>query len=285
MAIWVVMRCHNDMPFLADTLEALARQTEKVRLLALDNASSDGGRELLAGAAEKLIDIPEGAYVPGRVLNLGMAESNGEVTAFLNADCTPTHSDWLARLIEPMKHNQVAATFGRQDPRPDCPALLVKDTVMTYGDGVNQSHWRHCFSMAASAIRRQVWKEMPFDESLGYSEDIDWTWRARKQGHLVRYVANAAALHSNSYGLAGHWRRQYGEGRAEAVIFDWDKWQGSFFRYSLLPFVRQVAGDLPWCARRGLWQGVVASPLWRLTQMIARRRGFTNGRRERRGTA
>ena len=218
--------------------------------------------------------------MPGRVLNQGMANSQGEVVVFLNADCTPTHPDWLARLIEPFNDEQVAASFGRQDPRPDCPTLLAKDTFMTYGDGEQQARWRHCFSMAASAIRRRVWQEMPFDEGLGYSEDIDWTWRARQKGFQIRYAPQARALHSNNYGLSGHWRRQYGEGKAEAVIFDWPGWQASLLRYSLLPLGRQVLSDLRWCAKRGQWQGAIYSPLWRLVQMAARRRGFCAGRRK-----
>ena len=61
MATWVVMRCHNDMPLLADTLEALSGQSQPLKLLALENASTDGGRELLQKAAHKFIDVPKAA--------------------------------------------------------------------------------------------------------------------------------------------------------------------------------------------------------------------------------
>ena len=170
---WVAMRSRNDMPLVERTLAALAGQRLEHRLLVLDNASTDGTRDAVARYADKVIDIAEGAYVPGRVLNLAMRETEGELVAFLNSDCEPEDPDWLGRLLAGMDDPSTAAAFGRQDPRPGCAPLMAKDTLMTFGDGFRQARWRHCFSMASSCVRRSVWEAMPFSETLRYSEDID----------------------------------------------------------------------------------------------------------------
>jgi len=273
----IILRCHNDLPLLAETLAGVSRQTMPYRLIVLDNESTDGSRETAAEHADVLIDIPAGSYVPGRVLNQGMAEAASEFVAFLNSDCTPVNEHWLAGLLAGFAPG-VGAVFGRQSPRPDCWPLFAKDTNDTFGDGRRQAAWLHCFSMASSAIRRQVWEEVPFDPDLQYSEDIDWTWRIRQLGHEIRYVPDAEVLHSHNYTLRQFHRRQYGEGRAEARIFPWTAWDSSFLRYSCLPALRKVLADWKYCLPRGHFASLCHSPGLRLAQMLGRRRGFSAGR-------
>lgn len=276
----VVMRARDDMPVIADTLGMLARQDVPHRLIVLDNASRDGTREEAARHGATLIEVPEGQYVPGRVLNLGMTHASGEVVVFLNSDCTPTHPEWLGRLLRAFDDPRVAAVFGRQEPRPGLFPLWARDVEEAYGDGQRHARWRHCFSMASSAIRRAVWHDMPFDEELRYSEDIDWTWRARLRGYQVRYVADARVLHSHAYTPAQLYRRQYGEARAEARIFAWSAWQRSFLRYALMPYGRQVLADVAYCVRVGRVDAALTAPVLRLVAMLGRWRGLRDGLRE-----
>jgi rhamnosyltransferase len=280
-AVPVIMRTRNDQPLVAETLAMLHRQTRSHELIVFDNDSHDGTRALVERQAARVHTVRAGQYVPGRVLNRAMETTTGELVVFLNADCTPIDEHWLAALLAAFEDDNTAAVFGRQIPRPDCNLLLAKDTEDTYGDGQRQARWRHCFSMAASAIRRSVWERLRFSETLRYSEDIDWTWQARRRGHHIRYAPAAAVLHSHDYSLRQFYRRQYGEGCAEAHIFDWSTWQTSFLRYSLMPFTRQVIGDVQTCLHRGAVGTALYSPALRLAQMLGRRAGFRQGRRER----
>jgi rhamnosyltransferase len=277
----IVMRSHNDMPIISDTLARLHEQDHPFELICLDNESDDGTVQELQKYTDRIINIPKGSYVPGRVLNRGMELSQSDWVVFLNSDCTPQGSDWLSNLLLGVTENdRTAAVFGRQIPRPDCHPLLAKDTEDTYGDGSRQEYWRHCFSMASSAVSRSVWETQRFDEDLKYSEDIDWTWRARQKGFAIRYVADSVVMHSHNYSLQQFYRRHYGEGLAEARIFPWSNWDGSLLRYSLLPYARQVLGDWNYCLSKGLWSGAVYSPVLRFAQLLGRRRGFQIGCKE-----
>lgn len=280
MKPWVVMRAHNDMPLITETLAALRRQDVDHRLLVLDNASDDGTREEAERYADRIDEIPAGTYVPGRVLNRGMELTDGEFVFFLNSDCTPQHSAWLREMSRGFADDGVAAVFGRQIPRPDCELIYAKDTEDTYGDGSQQKHWKHCFSMASSAIRRSVWEAMPFREDIQYSEDIDWTWRARQAGHTIRYAAASIVMHSHNYSIRQFYRRHYGEGKAEARIFEWTPWECSILRYSILPYGRQVLADWKAGLRGGDLRGLLASPVLRLAQLLGRRAGFLAGMKE-----
>ena len=276
----IIMRSYNDMPLIADTLAMVNRQATPFELISLDNQSTDGTTQQIKKYTDHMVNIPKGTYIPGRVLNQGMALSHGEFVVFLNSDCTPQNEAWLQNLLDGFTDDRVAAVFGRQIPRPDCHPILAKDTEDTYGDGSKQKYWRHCFSMASSAIRRSVWEKMKFDEAVQYSEDIDWTWRVRQEGYEIRYVANSIVMHSHNYTLGQFYKRHYGEGRAEAVIFDWSKWEQSFIRYSILPYIRQIIGDEKYCLSRCLFGACLYAPVLRFAQLLGRRTGFKDGLKE-----
>lgn len=277
---WVVMRAHNDVEFIGQTLEVLHRQTRPFELLALDNLSNDGTRETLAKFTNRIIDVP--VYVPGEVLNQGMENTSGEIVVFLNSDCTPVDEYWLERLLEGFTDDQVAAVFGRQIPRPDCKPLYAKDTEDTYGDGHRQKYWRNCFSMASCAIRRSVWDSIKFDGSLCISEDIDWTWRARQAGYTVQYVADSVVMHSHNYPLRSFYQRHFKEGRDEALIYRLTAWERSLLRYSILPWGRQVLSDWKYALITRTPSVIPYAPFLRTVQMVARRKGLKVGHRERR---
>jgi len=280
-APFVVMRSHNDMPVVAETLARLHEQDHAFQLLCLDNESEDGTVEELRKYTDRIVNIPRGKYVPGRVLNLGMELSTSDHVVFLNSDCTPIDSQWLRNLMSGFSGDErVAAVFGRQVPRSDCYPLFAKDAEDTYGDGSRQKYWRHCFSMASSAISRLPWKSQRFNENLSYSEDIEWTWRVRQTGFLIRYVPDSVVMHSHNYSLKQFYRRHYGEGRAEAAIFSWTAWERGLLRYSFLPCTRQILSDWKYFVGKGLWGSVIHSPLFRVAQMLGRRRGFRVGLKE-----
>lgn len=275
----VIMRSHNDAEFIEATLKMVRRQAQPVHLINLDNASTDGTLEIIERYTDKLIHIPAGQYVPGRVLNQGMEASEGECVLFLNSDCTPLDENWATPLLEGLQGG-AAAVFGRQLPRSSCWPLHAKDTEDTYGNGEQQANWKHCFSMASSGLRRSVWQQTPFSENLQYSEDIDWTWRIRQQGSSIRYIRDSKVYHSHNYNLSQFYKRHMGEGKAEAAIFDWSDWDRSFLRYSILPFARQILSDWKYCIPRKHFGSVCASPALRLSQMVGRRIGFRSGWRE-----
>ena len=276
----IVMRAHNDMPLVERSLDMVWRQDHPFELVVLDNDSTDGTLDMVSQYTDRIVNIPAGEYVPGRVLNLGMQLARSEIVVFLNADCEPVNESWLRELVTKFDDHQTAAVFGRQLPRAGCWPLYAMDTEATFGDGSRQRRWRHCFSMASAAIRRSAWEDEPFDENLQYSEDIHWTWNARRRGLHVIYAPDSVALHSHNYTLPQYFRRHRGEGAAEATIFAWTRWERSLLRYSVLPFGRQVLGDWAWCWRHRSAKWAISSPWLRLGATLVRRMGFRRTLRE-----
>lgn len=277
--VWVVIRALNDVDIIESTLRGVRDQSRPCRILVLDNESDDGTAEIARNYADRFESVPRQAYRPGRVLNQAMGLTDGEIVVFLNSDCPPQNRFWLDQILAGFADPKTAAVFGRQVPRPRCYPIFARDTENTFGDGSRQAAWRHCFSMASSAVRRQVWLEQPFSETIAYSEDIDWTWRARQRGYTISYAAEAIVEHSHNYTVRQFYRRQFGEGKADAAIFDWDGWSSSWLRYSALPCLRQILGDWKFCFTRGELTWLVWAPCYRLAQAWGRRQGFLEGRR------
>src|SRR5260370_32676902 len=117
---------------------------------------------------------------------------------------------------------------------------------------------------------------MRVQEDLQYVEDIEWTWGARRCGYESRCAGGARVIRSHNYSLTQFYRRHFGEGRAEAHIFEWSPWERSLVRYSLLPYLRQVASDWKYCAANMQGGAALYSPGLRMAQLAGLRRGFSS---------
>ena len=277
----IIMRSCNDSDVIRGTLQMVRAQTyTNYELWNFDSTSTDGTLDIIRefNAPQRIRLNDPAKYNPGRVLNAAVAATGGDILVFLNSDATPENEAWLQRLIAPLRNAACGASYGRQTPRPDCRSLFVKDTERAFGDGGVSAGWLHFFSMANSAVRRDLLESYPFDTGIQYSEDIDWSYRMRKLGHSIVYVPDAPAMHSHNYTLGQSYRRHYGEGKAEAWIFRNGELSTSFLRYCLLPLGREVLRDLGWAVRRASMDALLYSVPLRATQKWGRWQGLKSGR-------
>jgi len=238
-ALEVVVRCRNEMPFVRSTLDVLS--DAGLRVIVYDNASTDGSREAAIASGLEVVDVAPSGYVPGKVVNAAMRHTKGDVVCFVNADAIPRTADDVKRLASACVGG-AAAAYGRQVPRPNATAMTKADYARAFPAGGEGPGFRHFFSMAASAIRRDVWEALCFDEGLRYSEDIDWTWRVRGLGCRIQYVPEARFEHSHDYGRQALWRRMVGEGIADSLVYR--EGPPRVVRQLAMPLVAQVARDL-----------------------------------------
>ena len=278
----IAMRSYNDRGVIRGTLEMIQRQTyPNFELWNFDSSSTDGTFEIIQeyNDAERIRQNDSAKYNPGTVLNDAVRTVGGDVVVFINSDATPESEVWLEKLIAPLAESRVGAVYGRQTARSDCRALFVKDTERAFGDGREAAKWVHFFSMANAAARRDVLERFPFETRVQYSEDIEWSFRLRKAGLEIRYVADAAASHSHNYTLRQSYKRQFGEGKAEAWIFRDGELNTSFLRYCLLPFGMEVVRDLGWVVKKGSLDALVHTVPLRAVQKWGRWRGLIEGQK------
>ena len=279
----ILVRSHNDEPFVERTLRAIFAQKTDLRfeVVVCDDASTDRTREIAAKFPVRFFERPAGPYKPGRTCNALVRAAEGDIVVFNNADATPLDEDWLNALVRPLTEGGHEAprvfAFANQLPRPDAQALVRKDSERAFGDGKVQATWRFFFSLASSATLKRILVETPFDESIQYSEDVEWAWRnSRRSDNPVRivYCPDAHVEHSHNYTLRELARRFRGEGKADQVIFG-DK--PSLFR-ELLGAARETLRDWVYLARRPKdWLAIPSAPVRRLVQRISHWRGMREG--------
>ncbi|MCJ8346328.1 glycosyltransferase [bacterium] len=275
MKVDVIMRSKNDLNTIVHSLRELSNQIGlDYELYCFDNASSDGTLDVIKEFTKNVFVIKDMDYIPGKVLNQAMFNSKNEIVVFLNSDCIPTHNTWLLELCLKFNEERVGAVYSKQVPRRNCFPLEKEDLERAFLDEQEDFHF---FSMAASAIRREVWLETPFREDLRYSEDIAFTHEIKKKSWKVVFSKKSMVEHSHNYDAFEWFLRQRGEGRAEASIFEWDLWKKSLLRYSVLPYLKSVYRDIHYCLENSYYQSILYSPIYRFAQVLGRRIGFIQG--------
>ena len=106
MKISIVVRTHNDIPYIAQTLQCLQNQQidAETEIMIIDNESTDGTsgvvRRLNSGGIN--LEWPAGGYVPGKVLNFAVSRCSGDYIVFNNADSVPQNEHYLSALLRPL---------------------------------------------------------------------------------------------------------------------------------------------------------------------------------------
>lgn len=279
----IAMRSYNDIDVIRETLDMVSRQGYKnVELWNFDSSSTDGTLDVIREFNDEeriLLNDPKN-YNPGTILNDAMQATDAEIVVFLNSDASPEVEDWLEKMVAPFEDEEVGAVYGRQTSRPDCKTLFHKDNERAFGDGSVSSGWTHFFSMANSAIRRSVYDKFPFETRVQYSEDVEWSYRIKKAGHKIVYVADAPATHSHNYTLKQSYKRHFGEGKADAWIFRDGEMNTSFLRYFLLPFGMEVLRDIKWGLGHLSFEALLHTVPLRFAQKLGRWNGVREGLKE-----
>ncbi len=271
----VIVRAHNDEALIERTLAGIFSQLPPpFEVIVCDDNSTDRTREVAAKYPVRFVERPDGPYKPGRTLNALVREAKGDIVVFNNSDAVPLDEHWLSELVKPLLSGAPHVfAFANQLPRPDAQALVRKDSERAFGDGKVQATWRFFFSLASSATWRQNLLDVPFDEGIQYSEDVEWAWRnSRREKDPVKivYCPDSHVEHSHNYTLRELAKRFRGEGAADRVIFG-DR--PSLVR-ELVGAARETLRDWAYLLPRPRdWAEIPSAPVRRLVQRIAHWRG------------
>lgn len=249
----IILRSFNEAWALRDTLSALKEQDyANWELIVIDSGSTDGSQELIHSAQPaQFIQIQPHEYNPSKVMNLGMRLSRSNTCIFLNADATPQGPQWLRPLVSALQDPKTAAVFGGQIPRPDCQAVYACDYDRCFGPNRESARWDHFFSMVSSGIRKDIWSQRGFLETLQYAEDDEYTRWAKAHGYNVVYCPEAVVMHSHNYTPAQAYKRSFGDARALAASWKGNPAEFNFLRTQLLGSLNDLRHDIKYCLRHG----------------------------------
>lgn len=214
--VLVVLVAHDGVAWLPRTLDALAAQSyPAIDVVAVDNVSEDGSRELLfdrLGPERVLLadrDIGFGAAV-SMALD-ARAASDAPYVMTLHDDCA-LHEDAVAELVEAMTDDPRLAVVGPKLRSWESDGVLQSvgwtiDTTGRADSGVDpgeldqgqrdQDRRALYVSTSAMLVRRDVFDEIGrFDRRYHvFRDDLDLCWRIWLTGHDVEVIPSAVGEH------------------------------------------------------------------------------------------
>jgi rhamnosyltransferase len=275
----IILRSYNEGWALRETLPAIAAQDyQNWELIIFDSGSTDGSVDLICKAQPReFVQLQPSEYVPGRVMNQAVRLARSNTCIFLNADATPQGPNWLRPLVDALLQPKTAAVFGRQVPRPDCQAVYACDYERCFGPNRDSASWENFFSMVSSGIRKDIWRQRGFLETLQYAEDDEYSRWCKAQGYVVLYCADSVVMHSHNYTPAQAYKRSFGDAKSLAASWVGPPGHFNFSRTVLLGWLSDMRHDLAFCLARGRISELPRAATVRWQQRCGRLDGFRNG--------
>jgi rhamnosyltransferase len=273
----LVIRAYNEEKHIGRLLEGVAHQTVKdVELLLVDSGSTDATASIAARYGAKIVHIRPDEFTFGRSLNLGLAVATCDLVAIASAHVYPVYPDWLERLLEPFADPSIALTYGKQ--RGDENSKFTEHQIFArWFPDVSSLHQAHPFcNNANAAIRRAIWENHPYNETLTGLEDLAWAKEVRNMGYEVAYIAEAEVVHLHNETPRGV-RNRY---RREAMAFKQIYPEAHFNLYDFLRNLTASIGfDLLHAARaRMLWRNIPDIFWFRWNQFRGTYQGYRHSR-------
>lgn len=238
----IIIRAFNEEKHIGRLLDGIARQTVKdVQVILVDSGSTDRTVEIANQHIVDVVTISPQEFTFGRSLNAGIRQAQADLVLIASAHVYPVYPDWIERMLEPFSDEKIALVYGKQ--RGIAASQFSEQQIFThwYPDD-SQPQQEHPFcNNANAAIRRTLWQEHAYDESLPGLEDLEWAQWAFDQGCKIAYSAEAEIIHVHSESWQGVHKRYTREGMAFKQIYP----QATFSLGDLLRlFLKNSISDL-----------------------------------------
>jgi rhamnosyltransferase len=192
----IIIRCYNEARNIGRLLWGISQQSMRdFEVIAVDSGSTDDTPGILERHGVRRLSLEPDEFSFGRSCNLGADAARGEFLVFVSAHAYPVYRNWLEELLKPFAAPDTALTYGRQRGN-ERTAYSERQIFAAWYPDRDNGHQDHPFcNNANSAVRRSVWEQVRFDETLTGLEDIDFARRAMLLGHKVAYSASAEIVH------------------------------------------------------------------------------------------
>lgn len=192
----IVIRAYNEEKHIGRLLSGILKQRGvEPEIIFVDSGSTDATRAIAARYPVRLVEIRPEEFSFGRSLNRGCAAASHEAIVVASAHVYPVYPDWLERLLSALEQPGAAVVYGKQ--RGNASTRFSEHQVFSkwFPDSSNANQGHPFCNNANAAIRKSLWLQRPYDETLPALEDLEWATWAVRQGYRVVYVAEAEVIH------------------------------------------------------------------------------------------
>jgi rhamnosyltransferase len=193
----LVIRSFNEEKLISLLMEGIKRQNiyNELEIIVVDSGSTDTTVSIASSYGAKIVHIDPHDFSFGRALNTGCKIAKGKFLLFASAHVYPLYTNWVEKMIAPFKDEKVALTYGKQVGN-DLTKYSEQQLFKKWFPKTSNYHQDIPFcNNANAAIRKELWKQQPFDEFITGLEDLDWASRIQQKGYYIAYEALAPIVH------------------------------------------------------------------------------------------
>ncbi len=256
----IIIRAYNEEKHVGRLLEGIRQQTLKdVDVILVDSGSTDSTVSIAESYGARVVRIPSAEFTFGRSLNYGIKEAKREFIVIVSAHVYPVYPDWLETLLHPFQDERVALTYGKQRG-PEFAKFSEQQIFHQWFPDLSNPNQETAFcNNANAAIRKSLWEENNYDETLTGLEDLAWAKWAKEQGHSIAYVAEAEIIHVHNETPRGVYNRYRREAMALRKIYP----EAHFNFYDFLRLtITNILSDLWHAARERALLKNISSIFW-----------------------
>lgn len=173
----VVIPVFNGERFLPEAVQSvLDQQYSPVEIIVVDDGSTDGTATVARSLPETVHYLHQTNQGPAAARNRGIEHAQGSLIAFADADDL-----WPAGKLE------LQLPYLINDPAVDIVLGRIQQVLLSEtANGPTQMEPAFSVNLGSAVIRKSVFEHVGlFDETMRYSEDVDWFMRARESGARI----------------------------------------------------------------------------------------------------
>ena len=207
MKVSIIIRTKNEERWISSCLKSVFTQNfTDFEVIIVDNQSTDSTlAKVEQFPVKKVMHCID--YMPGKSLNIGIAEAEGEFIVCLSGHCIPTNKTWLENLIKNFDDPKVAGVYGRQEPLSFTPPADKRDLMIVFGPERRVQKKDSFFHNANSMVRKSALDQYPFDDQVTNIEDRIWAQEILKHGFVIVYDPEASVYHHHGIHQDGNVQR------------------------------------------------------------------------------
>ncbi len=176
----VIIPVYNCDRYLPEAIESVLNQTyQQFEIIVVDDGSTDKTAQIATIFSDKIRYVYQENSGPSTARNTGIKIAKGEIITFLDADDL-----WSQNKL------QLQLAYLGENPSQEVVIGCTQFMQLTLGDERQKfaeiGEPRIFLNLGSAIFRKSVFEQVGlFDETLRYSEDVDWFNRARESAIAI----------------------------------------------------------------------------------------------------